>query len=118
MTYKTSLSLLFWIPRILMIIFILFLGIFALDVFIPGESFSYYSLALFMHLIPNLVLLILLIFSWKYERVGGTLIFLIGIFFTVYFKTYEFIINFFAISFPLFLIGSLFILHDYYAKKG
>lgn len=70
---------LYWTPRILSIIFILFLALFSLDVF--GNNYGFWGtlLALFMHNIPSLVLLIILIISWKYEIVGGIAFILAGL---------------------------------------
>jgi len=59
-----------WLPRILSIAFILFLSLFALDVF--GEYTGWeLVLALFMHLLPSFVLLGIVIISWKYDLVGA-----------------------------------------------
>lgn len=113
-----KLNVLYWTPRILGMFFICFLAIFALDVFVPGKSIGYYLIALFMHLLPNFILLGLLLVAWKYERIGGTIFLIIGVFFTYFFKTYEHVINVVVISCPLFLIGLLFLLHDYSLKKG
>ena len=56
----------FWTPRILSISFVLFISIFALDVF---SEYSGYEiiLPLFMHLLPSLVLLVVIAIAWKYE---------------------------------------------------
>lgn len=64
---------LFWTPRILTIAFILFLGLFALDVFGEGYSFFQTLTALFVHLIPNFALLLILLVAWKWEWVGALL---------------------------------------------
>ncbi len=64
---------LYWTPRILGIIAILFISMFALDVFEQGYTFLETIGALFMHLIPSFVLTILLIITWKYELIGGIL---------------------------------------------
>jgi hypothetical protein len=59
-----------WLPRILSIAFVLFLSLFALDVF--GEYTGWeLVLALFMHLLPSLVLLAVAIISWKYNLLGA-----------------------------------------------
>lgn len=63
----------YWTPRILGILFVLFLGLFSLDVFDPSNNYSLTEMiiAFFIHNIPALILLIILIISWKYEIVGG-----------------------------------------------
>ena len=69
----------YWTPRILSIILILFLTIFSFDVFEEGLNFWQTALALFMHNIPVLILLIVLLISWNYEIVGGIVFILAGI---------------------------------------
>ncbi len=49
--------------------FILFISMFALDVFEMEQWF----LALIMHLIPSLVLIIITVIAWKWEFWGGIL---------------------------------------------
>jgi hypothetical protein len=68
---KQNSKFIYWTPRILSIIFILFLALFSLDVFDGKYGFWGTVLALLIHNIPSLVLLGILIISWKYEIVGG-----------------------------------------------
>ncbi|MGQ0603506.1 MAG: DUF7670 domain-containing protein [Anaerolineales bacterium] len=51
-------KLLFWIPRILTILFAGFVSLFALDVFVEGYGFWETLLALLMHLIPTGLILL------------------------------------------------------------
>jgi hypothetical protein len=69
----------FWTPRILAIIFLLFLALFSLDVFGNGLSFWQTVVAFLMHNIPVFVLLIVLLISWKHEIVGGIAFILAGL---------------------------------------
>lgn len=108
-----TLSFFYWIPRILAIVFIVFLALFALDVFIPGKTLDYYFVALFMHLIPNFFLAGILLVAWRHEKIGGGLFLLIAIFFTLFFRTYMMFANFLMISLPVLVIGGLFLLHSY-----
>lgn len=104
-------KLLFWTPRILTIAFILFLGLFALDVFGGGQGFVKTALAFLIHLIPNFILLGILIVAWRWEWVGAVLFIGLGIFYLVetwgrfHWSAYA------AISGPLFLMGALFLLN-------
>jgi len=68
---KESRNWLFWTPRIFSILFICFIAMFSLDVFEPGLSAGEIALGLLMHNIPTLVLIALLIVSWKYDLVGA-----------------------------------------------
>lgn len=60
----------FWAPRILTILFALFLSLFALDVFGEGKGFLGTLGALFMHLIPTFLVVGLLVIAWRREWVG------------------------------------------------
>jgi hypothetical protein len=73
----------YWTPRILSIAFICFLALFSLDVIQPGLSISQIMIGLFMHNIPALILLVVLLISWKYEIVGGIAFILFGILYII-----------------------------------
>ncbi len=64
---------LFWAPRVLSIIFIAFLSLFALDVFDGHAGLWQTLLALAMHLIPCFVLIVALILAWRWEWIGAAL---------------------------------------------
>ncbi len=78
MSKKVS-KFIYWTPRILGIFFVLFLAMFSLDVFEGNYSFWGTIGALFMHNIPDIILLILLIIAWKRELVGAITFMLAGI---------------------------------------
>ena len=109
----------YWTPRILGIIFILFLAMFSLDIFDMKLGFWETILGLFMHNIPVFILLIVLLISWKHEIVGGVIFTLAGTLYVViilmntlrnsfewYMVSYSLII-----AGPAFLIGILFIVN-------
>jgi len=64
---------LFWAPRALSIAFIVFLSLFALDVFGQGYGFWKTLLALTRHLIPSFVLIVALVLAWRWEWIGAAL---------------------------------------------
>lgn len=70
---------LFWTPRILLILFAMFLVLFSFDVFDSCNGFFGCALALFMHNIPSIILLAILIFSWKHELVGASIFMTFGV---------------------------------------
>ncbi len=78
MAKKTG-KFIYWTPRILSILFVLFLALTSLDVFSPGLSFWQVLGGLFMHNIPTLILLAVVIISWKHEIVGGVGFILAGL---------------------------------------
>lgn len=64
-------EILYWAPRILSILFIGFMTMFSLDVFQPGLSGKDIAIGLFMHNIPSMVLVALLVIAWRREIVGA-----------------------------------------------
>jgi Na+/proline symporter len=68
---QTTQKTILWTPRVLAILFILFLSLFALDVFGAGYGVGELLIALFMHLIPSLALVVVLILAWRWEWVGA-----------------------------------------------
>lgn len=69
----------YWVPRILSILFILFLTLFSFDVFGNGYGFWGTILAFLMHNIPVFVLIVVLIIAWKHEIVGAIAFILAGL---------------------------------------
>lgn len=111
----------YWTPRILSIIFILFLALMSLDVFSPELNFWQILIALLMHNIPALILLIVLLISWKHEIVGGISFILAGLLYIIMlmrrpFEWYmlSWIIQ---ISGVAFFIGILFLIGWFKKKK-
>jgi len=100
-------------PRILGILFVLFLMLFSLDVFEPGLTASQIALGLLIHNIPALILFGLLILSWKYEIAGAVTFILAGLVYICLLIGPEF--KWYMISWsliiagPAFLIGILFL---------
>ena len=68
---KTLKQTLFWTPRLTGILFVLFISMFAFDVFDMQLGFWGTALALFMHLIPSILLTIAIVVAWKWEWVGA-----------------------------------------------
>lgn len=101
---------LLWIPRILTIVFILFISLFSLDVFEMDGSFLQKIGGFLIHNIPSFILIIILIVSWKRPFIGGVMFLAISVLFTFFFRTYNNIFSFILISIPLVIIGGLHIL--------
>lgn len=109
---------LYWTPRILTILFIVFMSILTLDVFDAGYSFLELLVALFMHLIPVSILTVILLIAWRWEKIGGIIFIVLGLLFTLFFQTYSHLLSFFVISCPVFLIGVLFLMNKKKAKNS
>ncbi len=63
-----------WLPRVLGILFALFLSVFALDVFDEGYGFWQALLALAIHLIPALLVVLAVAIAWRREALGGLIL--------------------------------------------
>lgn len=118
---KTN-KFIFWTPRILAILFILFLAMFSLDVFEGDYGFWGTIFALFMHNIPALALLIVLIISWKHELVGAVIFSLGGLAYIITLvmsSSFEWYILSWSITIagPAFLVGILFLIGWLQKKK-
>lgn len=110
-------KILYWTPRILTIVFILFLGLFALDAFEGDQSLIKKLGGFLIHLIPNFVLILILIVAWKREWVGTIAFTLAGIAYIIMFWGRFPVATYLIISGPLFLIGILFWLNWMNRKK-
>ncbi len=97
-------KILYWLPRILAVLFIGFIGLFALGVFGEPQWF----LALIIHLIPNYILIVITIIAWKYELVGSCLFFLAGLF-LLFLSDFASLI----VPLPAFIIGALFLIRRF-----
>lgn len=65
-----SARLLYWMPRVLCILYAAFLSVFALDVF-DGSGFWPTLIALSIHLIPTAAILVILLLAWRWEWIGA-----------------------------------------------
>jgi hypothetical protein len=103
----------YWTPRILSIIFLLFLAMFSLDVFGNGYTFWQTVVGLLINNIPVLILTIFLFIAWKHELVGaiafctGGLLYIIWLFINPKFEWYM-LSWALIIAGPAFLVGILF----------
>jgi hypothetical protein len=108
---SVSKRLLYWVPRILTILFAAFISIFALDVFSEHLSFWRLMLALVMHLVPTFIVLIVLALAWKWEWIGAVGYFAVALLY-IYWAAGRFPRSVYvAIAGPPFLIGTLFLLN-------
>jgi hypothetical protein len=113
----------YWTPRILSILLILFLALFSLDVFESASNTQEALLRLLMHNIPALILTGALIISWRHEIVGAVAFIFVGLLYIIITainlsETPEWYLIFpwsLMISGPAFLIGILFYLN--WSKK-
>lgn len=124
---KTSIKLFHWLPRILCILAILFVSMFAADAFAPGLTISQQISAFLMHLIPSYVLLVFLLVAWKWELIGGIIFTIIGVGLSPFIYLLNHNRNHFTvggslgivliITFPFVVVGILFLISHYLKKK-
>ncbi|MBW2995463.1 hypothetical protein KY312_03845 [Candidatus Woesearchaeota archaeon] len=104
---------LFWLPRILAIIYILFISMFALDIFAEYSKISEILIGLFMHLIPSFILIGSTVLAWKKEKLGGIVFIVLSIAMAIFFNRNMEPMGFLIISLPVLMIGVLFLLDNY-----
>jgi hypothetical protein len=63
---------LFWTPRIVCILFALFLSLFSLDVFGVGLGFKDMLIAVVMHQLPAVIMIVVLAVAWRWEWDRGS----------------------------------------------
>jgi hypothetical protein len=107
--------LLFWSPRLLCILFILFISLFALDSFESNRSIIVNIQAFAIHLIPSFFLVVVLIVSWKWEWIGALVFNGLGLAYALMNLDHPDWIA--VISTALFLVGILFLIGWIYRKE-
>jgi hypothetical protein len=111
MNERPQKRVLYWTPRILCILFAVFISLFAFDVFEGGKGFWETSVALLLHLVPTIIIVAVLVLSWRREWIGGILFIALGIFYVVWAWGRGHWAAYALISGPLLLIGILFLLN-------
>jgi len=118
---------LYWTPRVLAILMLLFMALFSLDVFDEKLGFWGTVLGLLIHNLPVIVLAIVLWASWKKREFIAAIAFIfIGLFFlsryimtavTNGFEWYYLSYSLIIVA-PLFVIGALFLMNWLKGRKG
>lgn len=123
---KRSTRVFHWLPRILCILAILFISMFALDSFSSGLTIWQQTGAFLILLIPSFILVLLLIIAWKWEYLGGIIFTAIGLLMSpvIFFHNYHMNQSVWmslgiilAITFPFIVIGILFLVSRYKKKQ-
>ena len=111
MLYQTQ--WLFWSPRVLGILYALFISLFALDIFGSGYGLWETIVALLIHLVPTWIILAALLIGWRWERVGGILFIVLAMGFIAFFGWRGSWLNYVLLFSPLILTGILFLAEGY-----
>jgi hypothetical protein len=125
---KTSIRVFHWLPRIICILAILFISLFAADAFASGLTIWQQLGGFLIHLIPSFILLAFLIVAWKWEFIGGIIFVVIGLVtsplvFMLNHNRNQLSIgaslkNVLMITFPFIVVGVLFIISNSLKKKN
>ncbi len=124
---KKSIKVFHWLPRIICILAILFVSVFALDAFSPELTIWQQIGGFLMHLIPSFILLAFLIVAWKWEYIGGIIFAIIGLILS----PFVFVMNYnrndsiwmslgiiLSITIPFIIVGVLFVVSHFLKKKN
>jgi hypothetical protein len=116
-----------WVPRIIVILAILFVSMFALDSFSPGLTLWQQIGGFMIHLIPSFILLGVLVLAWKRELPGGIIFLLIGVGLSPWIYLHNFRMNHsvgmsllivLMVTFPFILAGIMFIVSHFVRKRN
>lgn len=111
-------KMILWAPRILSIGFICFLTLFSFDVFELDLIWHQLLWAFVLHNIPTIILMIILVFSWKHLWLGAICFTLAGISYAIWMLLLEglsAILAILSLGVPAIIIGVLFFVG--YQKK-
>ena len=104
----TSTQLLVWAPRLLGLAVCLFLGLFALDAFDERQNLARSLPDFAIHLLPVLVLVTIVLLSWRRPWIGGTVFIAVAVLYATTLARGR--LDWIAvIAGPLFVVGLLFL---------
>jgi hypothetical protein len=124
---KTSIKIIRWAPRVLCILAILFVSMFALDSFDSRYTILQQLQAFAIHLIPTYILIFFLVVAWKWEFIGGLILMALALGFIPFIYIHNYQMNhsvwmslsiIMMINFPFVLTGALFITSHFLRKKN
>lgn len=108
---------LYWTPRVLGILFAVFVSLFALDA-LEGPGGAGRRLAAFaMHLVPTALVVAALLVAWRWEGIGGLLFVGLGVYYVAGSWGHARWDAYLAIGGPLVLAGLLFLL-SWFLRAG
>jgi len=110
-------NILFWLPRILCILFAIFLSLFAFDIFNEGYEVRETVLALLIHLIPVIIVVAVLVLTWRRQWIGALLFPTLALAYPVLSRGKQYWMGYLVISGPLVLLGVLFMLNWIYREQ-
>jgi len=110
---------LYWSPRVLSVLFVVFLSIFSLDDFNgSGEQGWAIIIGLLMHLLIPFVLSVATIISWKWDLAGAIVFFAFAFYYVLTVGLDRHLSWYVLIAGPSIIIAILFLLNYFKNKKG
>jgi hypothetical protein len=111
--------LLYWLPRVLGLLVVAYLSIFAADVFSEGAGAWRTLIALAGHLIPSAILLVFVAIAWRWEAAGGLLFIAIAAVYTMWVLIgHRPSLWILVIAGPAFVVGALFMMDWCYRRHA
>lgn len=104
-------KILYWVPRILTILAILFMMMFSLDMIGENIPLGKKLPGLLIHNLPAFILAGILIIAWKKELIGGILFIAAFIAASIFFRSFAGNPGSLVVIIPFLITGILFILH-------
>lgn len=105
-------KILYWLPRVLGILAIGFMGLFSIDCFDESESIGKSLTCFVMHNIPAFICLAALIIGWKWELTGGIIFIAFFIAAGMFFDSFTDNPASLIVISPFLITGVLFILNN------
>ena len=124
---KLKYKIIYWTPRVICILSILFISLFALDTFDPDLTIWQQIGGFLIHMIPSFMLLAALLIAWKWELTGGIIFIILGLLLSSFLYTHNYRMNqsvwlslgiVLMMGFPFVLSGILFVLNHKNRKKS
>ncbi|MCU4155937.1 hypothetical protein J1N10_08110 [Carboxylicivirga sp. A043] len=125
--YMASRSkILYWTPRVIYIATVAFISLFALDAFDSTFNTWHQIRNFIMHMIPSFALIAFLIYVWRKELTGGSILIFLGLALSVLVFRHNFRMNHsvfksllpvFLLTLPFFITGILFIIDYFHRRK-
>ena len=124
---RKTIRIIHWLPRVICILAMFFISLFAADSFSPELTFWQQITGFLMHLIPSFILTAILVVAWKWEFVGGIIFTVLGVGLSpiIFMKNYNMNHSIemslgiiFTITIPFVLVGILFITSHFLKNKN
>lgn len=111
-------NLITWAPRVIALMIIVFVLLFAFNGFVPRYLAGEEVVPLVIGILPAVVLFLALVLAWFFRLAGGITWIILGMAMIIFFHTYRDELSFLTLSSPVVAVGVLFVLSHFYEKAG